>query len=351
MDEPLLLGGLGPGQLLIVAGVIIGFLFGSLAQRTRFCLSQSLLRSSTGRRAAAGSWSMALAVSALCTQAMIYWGIVSFKSSTLLVADVPVVAILFGGLMFGAGMVLTRGCISRATVLIGEGNLRSLFVVLVFAVFAHAAFKGLLMPFADAVSSLSLSMGAWTGFMDLPGGTILGAAFIVLALAIALRSGADMKTLIMSAGIGLLVPLSWFSTSLILFDEFDPKALNSLGFALPIAEVLYWVIASSTSGVNFGIALMGGVVVGSLVMALTHDEFKLKSFENPAQTGQYLLGAFLMGLGGVLAGGCSIAVALTGLSAFSFSALLSALSIIAGAMLTDSYIVPMVMRWKKGRFP
>ena len=47
-----------------------------------------------------------------------------------------------GGLMFGYGMVLSNGCGSRALVLLGRGNLRSLVVVIVLGIFAADDLEG-----------------------------------------------------------------------------------------------------------------------------------------------------------------------------------------------------------------
>ena len=51
-----------------------------------------------------------------------------------------------GGLLFGYGMVLSNGCGSRALVLLGRGNLRSLVVVIVLGIAAQMTLKGLIAP-------------------------------------------------------------------------------------------------------------------------------------------------------------------------------------------------------------
>jgi hypothetical protein len=63
---------------------------------------------------------------------------------------------LIGGLMFGAGMIMTRGCASRLLVLSANGNLRALLSGLIFAVTAQAALGGALAPLREAIS------GWWT---------------------------------------------------------------------------------------------------------------------------------------------------------------------------------------------
>ena len=46
---------------------------------------------------------------------------------------------IIGGLMFGAGMILSRGCASRLLVLSGTGNLRALVTGLILTIVAQAS--------------------------------------------------------------------------------------------------------------------------------------------------------------------------------------------------------------------
>src|SRR5690606_16574250 len=123
--------------------------------------------------------------------------------------------------------------------------------------------------------------------------------------------------LVMAAGIGLLVPLAWVGTGFILFDAFDPIALESLSFTSPTAETLFWSIASSSIPAGFGVGLVGGVLVGALVSSLIFGGFKWQSFDTPRQTGRYMAGAEMMGIGGVLAGGCTLGAGLSGVPTLS----------------------------------
>src|SRR6056297_4064607 len=134
----------------------LGVVFGALAQVTRFCLRRALV--GEDRRQAAGVWLTALAVAVLGTQGAVAQGWIGFGDHRFMASELPVLAIVAGGLMFGAGMVLTRGCISRLTVLSGSGNLRALLAVLVFAVTAHAALKGVLAPLRTSLGSFTLSL-------------------------------------------------------------------------------------------------------------------------------------------------------------------------------------------------
>ncbi|WP_424973998.1 YeeE/YedE family protein [Dinoroseobacter sp. S124A] len=316
-------------------GLALGVLFGVLAQRTRFCLRRSVAGAPEERRSAAGVWLTALAVAVLGTQTVIALGYVDFSEHRFFVADLPVLAIVAGGLLFGAGMVLTRGCVSRLTVLGASGNLRALTVLLVFAVVAHATLKGVLAPLRTSLGSATVNLGDLTGFAALPGGAWgWTAVLVIVAGAVVIRSGNTPGTLVLAALLGALVPLGWAGTGYVLYDDFDPIALESLSFTSPASESLFFVIASSAIPAGFGTGLVGGTLLGALVASLISREFKWASFDSPTQTGRYMAGAAMMGVGGVLAGGCTVGAGLAGIPTLSFAATLALVSIAVGGALT-----------------
>jgi uncharacterized protein len=263
-------------------------------------------------------------------------GLVSFDGHRFLAAELPVLAIVAGGLLFGAGMVLTRGCASRLTVLFASGNLRAGLVLLIFAVTAHATLKGVLAPLRTSLGSVTLPLGEGASLAALPGGALVWSALIAAtALAIALRSRVRPLHLGLALLLGLLVPLGWVGTGFVLFDEFDPIAFESLSFTAPFADTLFWTVASTSIGAGFGVGLVGGTLAGALVSSLAGRRFEWQSFDSPRQTGRYAAGAVLMGVGGVLAGGCTVGAGLAGVPTLSVAALLAILAIAGGAVLTD----------------
>jgi len=309
----------------------LGILFGALAQLTRFCFRRALI--GEDRRQAAGIWAMALAVAVIGTQIAVAQGWISFDTHRLLATDLPLMAIVLGGMMFGTGMVLTRGCISRLMVLSGSGNLRAVMVVIVFAIVAHATLKGVLAPLRVALGSVTLDLGEMTSLAALPGGALLWSTVLVAgSLVLALRSGNSVLPLAGAALIGLLVPLGWVGTGYVLFDDFDPIAMETLSFTAPTAETLFYGIAASAIPAGFGTGLVMGVLAGATLAALLTGRFNWQSFENPGQTGRYMAGAALMGLGGVLAGGCTVGAGLAGIPTLGFAAVLALISIAVGGL-------------------
>lgn len=318
-------------QVSVFFALILGALFGVLAERTKFCFRRGLV--GEDRRQAMGVWMMALATALLGTQAAVAMGWVDFGDHRFMTSALPLAAIVAGGLMFGAGMVLTRGCISRLTVLSATGNLRAVTVLAVFAIVAHATLKGVLAPVRTTLGALTVDLGETVSLATLPGGAPLWTAVLALAaLAVALRSGNRALPLIGAATLGLLVPLGWAGTGFVLYDDFDPVALQSLSFTSPWADTLFWTVASTSIPAGFGVGLIGGVLAGSFISALAARRLAWQSFTSPRETGRYLTGAVLMGVGGVLAGGCTVGAGLAGIPTLSVAALLALASIAAGGL-------------------
>jgi len=231
-------------------------------------------------------------------------------------------------------MVLTRGCVSRLTVLSGTGNLRAIFVLLVFAVTAHATLKGVLAP-------LRTGLGAFT--VDAPFGSLAAtpaglAALVLVVVAFAawlvVRTKPRPLHLILAGLIGLVAVGGWATTSVLLFDEFEPLTVQSAAFTLPWSDTLFWTIASTSIPAGFGVGFVGGVLGGSFLSAAARGEIELLSFESPRQTLRYGAGGALMGVGGVLAGGCTVGAGLSGVASGSIAAIIALSAIAIGGWVT-----------------
>lgn len=322
----------------ILLGVILGVVFGAAAQVSRFCLRRAVAGDADERKAAAGVWMTSLAIAILAVQGLSMTGLIAIADHRWLADDLPLAALILGGLAFGAGMILTRGCASRLTVLGASGNLRALLVLIIFAITAHAMLKGVLSPLRSWIGSVSVPTPI-SSLAELPGGPAIWAGLVALPLlAFAARSGARRGHLILGGVIGLVAAAGWTGTSVLLLDAFDPLPAQSIAFTLPWTETLFWTIASTAVPASFGTGFIAGVLVGAFVMALVRREFQLQSFETPAQTLRYGAGGMLMGVGGVLAGGCTVGAGLAGGASLSIAALVALIAILAGAAATNALL-------------
>ena len=128
--------------------------------------------------------------------------------------------------------------------------------------------------------------------------------------------------------IGLAVVAGWVVTGVIAADEFNPVPLASITFVSPVGESLQYLMTFTGSTINFGIAVVGGVIAGSFLMAMATGTFQIESFADRNDLVRHLSGATLMGAGGVLALGCTIGQGITGMSTLALGSMIAWLSII-----------------------
>ncbi len=331
--------GIEARTLHVIAGLLLGLVFGIAAQISRFCLRRAVAGPQSERQSAGAVWLTALASAILGFAVASSFGLADVSGHRFFSTELPVAALVLGGLAFGTGMVLTRGCVSRLTVLSGTGNLRAVFVLLAFTVTAHAALKGVLAPVRTTIGSLSVDLPFASVATDPVGQVLLLSVVAGLAAFLAFRSQTRARDLVLGAVIGLVAVGGWMTTSILLFDEFDPLPVQSAAFTLPWSDTLFWTIASSAIPAGFGVGFIGGVLAGSFLSAASRGELELQSFETPRQTVRYVLGGGLMGIGGVLAGGCTVGAGLSGIATGSLAAMIALGSIafagwVAGGALT-----------------
>ena len=312
----------------------LGLLFGVFSEQVKFCFRRALI--GADRAQAAGVWAMALLVAVLGTQYFVTTEIIGFDDHRFK-SDFPVVQIVLGGLVFGAGMVLTRGCVGRLTVLGATGNLRAVTALLIFAVVAHATLKGVLSPLRTATGHIGPTLDA-VSLSDSFGNILPLAIIVAITAAIIWRSGSSIPSLLGGAAIGGLVIAGWVGTGFILYDDFDPIAFESIAFTSPWTDSIFWTLASTSVSAKFGVGLVGGVIVGAFLSAAASGRLTWQSFEGPAHFGRFAAGASLMGFGGVLAGGCTIGAGLSGIPSLSIVPITALLAIGVGAVITHRLV-------------
>ena len=328
----------------VSAGFAIGLVFGVVGLLSGFCLMSSLRdwwTSSDGRKIR--SYAVALAVAIFGAQLLAGAGMVDIAKSLYLQPSFSAPLLFAGGLLFGFGMVLANGCPSRSLVLLGNGNLRSLVVIAIIGIAAQMTLKGLLAPARIAVlqwtqiSPAAISLPALLSMMGLDrliarivvtliaGGALLAFAFSDR------RFRQSYGQIAAGLAVGLLVTAGWLTTGWLGADEFNPIAVASLTFISPIADTLQYAMLSTGLTLNFGIAVVTGVVAGSLLTSLSTGRFALEGYSSAHHMLRSIAGAGLMGIGGAMAYGCSVGQGLTGLSTLAMPSFIAVAGILTGA--------------------
>lgn len=346
MDFTYIVERFGEGSAGFLIGLGVGALFGASAQQSRFCLRSAALEfahGSIGGKVAV--WLLAFSAAVLGTALLGWFGLADLNEARQLASPQSLSGALVGGLMFGAGMVLARGCSSRLLVLAATGNLRSLLSGLVFAVVAQASLHGFLSRFRENVAgwftTADIGGNDLLAFAGVGWGGAVAFASIWLAAAVffAWRSAAGWRISGAALLAGLAVPLAWYLTSSLSSQAFDPVQIESLTFTGPSADTLMSVLLPmSAVQVDFDVGLVPGVFIGSFAAAALTRELALQGFEGGKSMRRYLAGAALMGFGGMLAGGCAVGAGVTGASVFALTAWITLSAIWFSAALTDRLV-------------
>ncbi len=318
-----------------LGGLAIGLAFGAFAQSSRFCLRSACLEfwgMKLGR--AVTVWLMVFGGGLTGTQLLFLVGAIDVSEVRQLSTVGTLSGAIIGGLMFGVGMILARGCASRLLVLSGTGNMRALVTGLIVTVIAQAALTGALSPLRTALSGLwSIGPEARNMLLYFPQytGLVLGAATLILAGWLAVREKLTARTALLSIALGATVAIGWGFTATLSRVSFTPVPVNSVSFTGPSADTLMSLITSPTMTLQFSLGLVPGVFAGSFLSALTRREFAIQVFDAQSGMLRYLAGAVLMGFGGMLAGGCAVGAGVTGGAVMALTAWIALLCMWIGA--------------------
>ena len=344
---------------LLVAHVValwgfgIAVAFGMIANKTQFCTMGALsdwvnFGSLTRFRA----WLLAMAVAIALSQAMQLMGWIDLSTAIYRTSNFGWLGNSVGGLLFGIGMTLGSGCGQRTLVRVGGGNLKSLVVLLVLGITAYMTLRGLLAVVRIEVfqqTNLDLAsygltdQGLPTLFAHMFGTepwavTVTVSALVVLTLLwFVFKDGgfrASGGNMLVGAALGLLVASAWYVTGVIGFDDFEPVPFESVTFIAPVGNAVNYLMTWTGSTIGFGVAVVFGILCGSLFYALVSGGFRIETFSDRADMINHLMAGVLMGFGGVLALGCTVGQGVAGISTLSMGAVLATGTIMLGSVLT-----------------
>ncbi|HTO64327.1 MAG TPA: YeeE/YedE family protein [Bradyrhizobium sp.] len=342
---------LSPSAITFACGIFAGALLGIAGRAGRFCtlamLEDAFFGSDTRRLK---SFALAAAVALVVTQLLAGLGLVDLSRSIYLAPAIPLGGAILGGFMFGVGMALVGTCGFGTLVRIGGGDLRAVVVFLVLGISALAAMRGLTGFLRIALVeplSLRLPNGTTEGLDSLLSpllGTLSRPASVTFAaIGLAAWSLGDGKLLksprlfLSGVAVGLAVAFGWFANGWLGNDDFDPARVASLTFVAPLGNTLLYIATFSGTRADFAIGSVAGVILGSFVAALFARGFRWEACDDARELKRHMIGALLMGTGGIMSMGCTIGQGLSAFSTLAVSAPITMLAIACGARLGLEY--------------
>lgn len=352
-------------------GFALALVFGFVASKTNFCtmgaISDVVNMEHWGRMR---MWLLAIAVALSGTSLLQYFGLVELGKSVYQRPMLPWLSMLVGGTLFGIGMTLSGGCANKNLLRVGGGSVRALVVLTFLAISAYMTLKGLFAQWRSSyLDPVAIDLSAWgmksqslpdllARVTGLPGKTALLIVFGLITLVLLgfifkdKRFRANTSQIIGAVVLGGIVVAAWYLTGHIGYGEnpdtlemtyfgTNTRTLESFSFVAPIAYNLELLMlwTDKSLRVTFGIATVIGVVLGSLAYALSTRQFRWEGFASMDDLRNQLIGAMLMGFGGVTAMGCTVGQGLSGVSTLAIGSFVALTGIVIGAVVT--------MKWQQ----
>lgn len=329
----------GDQNVSALMGLFVGLLFGVFAQQSRFCLRAACVEFWRGKaKSKFAIWLFTFSAALIATQLLISTSALDISNIRQLNTIGSLSGAIIGGLMFGSGMILARGCASRLLVLSATGNMRALIAGLVITLVAQASLRGGLSPVRESLSSIWLIQAHERGFASwLPsyGGLILGFLLLFIGFAYANKYRLNKWQAIAALLTGSCIALGWFLTAWHADNSFSIISIKSISFTGPSADTLMGLINQPSLPFSFDVGLVPGVFLGSFFASVISKQFEWQQFTQESKQSRYLIGASLMGFGSMLAGGCAVGAGVTGGALLSISAWLALFFMWLGAGVTD----------------
>jgi uncharacterized membrane protein YedE/YeeE len=362
----------------------LSVIFGVIANKANFCTMGAVSDwVNIGDLSRLRAWFLAIATAIIGVGILEYSGSIDMSLTTSNETSNPPyrsanfiwLRHLVGGLMFGVGMTLASGCGNKTLVRLGEGNMKSLVVLaimgiaawwMLFSNFGYTVFLQWMLPLSIDFSQHDIAGQDITAVLA----GVSGSATPVLGLSVALLFGCALlfwvlrardfreNRELLSAGliIGLLIVIGWYVTAgasgQALLDELDfmdqrpffagAQSLTFIGPSGHVAQYLKEGFAAIY--LTFGVATLAGVIVGSFLYTLIFRKLRIEWFITWNDFMMHAIGAILMGIGGVLAMGCTIGQGITGVSTLALGSILTLVAIIAGSAGTMKYQYYLMMR-------
>jgi uncharacterized membrane protein YedE/YeeE len=327
--------------LVAMIGMFGGVLLGLAARIGRFCTLGAIEDLYYGDNTLRlRMWGIAIGVAVTGTFGLSFAGLLDLEQTLYLSRSWNPLASVFGGLLFGYGMALAGNCGYGALARVGGGDLRSVLIVLIMGIFAYVTLGGPLSGLRiwifgavgqeDRITSFAHSLAQISGFGIELCGMAIGIAIVCMTLSNRNLRG-QPGYIFWGAVVGLAIVSGWAGTQWVASTGFEAISVVTHTFSAPVGEAVLYAMTSSGNSVSFGTGSVVGVILGAFVGSLAKGHFRWESCDDARELRRQILGAALMGIGAVVAIGCSVGQGLSAFSVLAFSAPLTLACILIGA--------------------
>lgn len=340
---------IGEPAAVLLIGAAGGLLLGLAARLGRFCTLGMIEDVHYGQDyGRLWMWMTALGTAMMLNFGADAVGLVDLSDTRHLANRYSILGAIVGGLLFGYGMAQAGNCGYGVLARLGGGDIRALMIAIVMGVTASAAIFGILgglrpafFPVTQAgpdPAGLAHAAERLTGLSHAAVGLAVGA--VLLGLSVRLQAP-DLRLRRVGWGLvaGIAISSGFIGTWWIATSGFGAWPVISHSFTAPIGETLHYAMFSSGLAPKFGMGSVLGVILGGAIGSFIQGGFRWEACEDPRELRRQMGGAVAMGLGAVLAAGCSVGQGLSALSLLSTTALVVAASIWVGAWIGLRHLI------------
>lgn len=321
-----------------ILALILGTVFGMVAQKQQFCFSGSvkdyILTKSTRR---ASSVVMAMIVAIIATSLLSNYFEIDLTQTVFFKEDINYFIIIFGGVLFGIGMMLADGCGNRQLIKFAQGDSNSLITIIFIGIFAYATTKGILYGLLDPITNSETLIHLSSYIQNVQMNIYVVLAVLVALLLFLIKKIKRILTLWDGVVIGILISIAWYITGVVGAESMERVIdLTGITFVYPTAKSLELFMFYQVNELSFAISIVIGVLFGTFVMSFINKKYSFgcTAAQNVNRTKYNMIGGALMGTGGVLSIGCTVGQGLTGLSTLAFASALAIFSIMGSGIIT-----------------
>jgi len=345
-------------ELLIIAlGFLGGGVIGFAARTAHFCTLGAIEECYYGsERSRLRMWLLAIGAAVALTQFLDMAGYIELERSFRLNAQIPWLGAVLGGLIFGFGMALVGTCAFGMLVRLGGGDMRALISILTTGITGFMTMSGIFararLNYIDSVT-IELPSFSHQSLNAILFGESRQGQLAVTILVVAATAGwaltrerfrNNSRQVLAGLTIGAAIAFGWLVTSTLGRDLLYPHQPESFSFVRPIGQAILWLMTASGTSASFLIGGVFGVPAGAFIAAWRNSDVIWEAFDDAREMRRHLGGAALMGVGGVMAMGCTIGQGMTGIAALSATSFIATGTIVAGAILGIRYLI-------EGRLP
>jgi len=336
------------GTSAALLGLLGGIVLGLAGRLAHFCTLGAVESAVYGDdQTRLRMWGIALGVAIAGVHILVVTGRIDLSQTIYHQFSWNPLASIFGGAVFGYGMALAGNCGYSALTRFGGGDLRALVVLVVIAIFGFITLNGplsgirlILFPEypQDGLNSIAYGLANVVPLAPIAIALSIATVLVFWALADA-NLRARPHRMFWAVMVGLAIVSGFWGTTYLHHISFGETVVQGHTFVAPLGRTLLYLMTSSAGGLEFSVGSVLGVMLGAFIGSYIRHDFEWEACEDPRELGRQVLGAALMGIGGVVAMGCSIGQGMSAFATLSYSAPVTLAAMVAGALLGLRHLI------------